>query len=117
MPFFSFFSKGNPKKVLEKRPQKLRIPRRRAQKGAASVFGLAGYFFKNGQREWSYKDHFSTCFWHDFGVFLVFSVLTCFLCFQRVFYVCFMHVLRVLYVCFYAVSCCLYAVIVMFIAL
>jgi len=58
-----------------------------------SVFGLAGHFFKNGQREWSYKDAFFchlrpffcvlTCFF-SFDVIFVFSA-----CFLRVFYVCY----------------------------
>ena len=58
VPFFFFFSKGKSKKVLEKKVKKMRIPRRRAQKKIPSVFGLAGYFLQNGQREWSYKGPF-----------------------------------------------------------
>jgi len=89
-------SKGKSEKVLVKKLKKLRIPRRRAQKKFPSVFGLAGYFFKSGQREWSYKGAFFchlrpvfeqiSCFF-SFDVFFVFSA--CFLC---MLYVCFYHV-------------------------
>ena len=90
-------SKGKSEKVLVKKLKKMRIPRRRAQKKFPSVFGLAGYFFKSGQREWSYKGAFFchlrpvfeqiSCFF-SFDVFFVFSA--CFLC---MFYVCYTCVL------------------------